>query len=300
VKVIRKNHGRGHSYIDLDTGEKLPGVTTITSGGTPKDALINWAADATAAYAVDNWEALTPLGPAARLTRLKKGRYEDRDAAGKRGTEVHALGEQLIKGERVTVPDELVGHVNAYTQFLDEFQAREVFVEVPSDEETGSPDRYPMTEAVVYSEKGRYVGTLDLIADIVLPDMREYEDIPRDADGYVRALLDLKTSRSGIFGETALQIAAYRYCDAMILGDARTMDNPTRTEVDMPHVDFTAAIHIRSDGYDLIPVKADEQAFLTFRYAKMIYRYDQSSRDLVGAPIVPPTASAYRLTKAED
>lgn len=291
MRVVRRNHSRGHSYIDLDTNEKLPGVTTITGGGTPKDALINWAADATASFAVDNWEALTPLGPAAKLTRLKKGRYEDRDAAGKRGTEVHALGERLIKDERVTVPDELAGHVQSYTQFLDEFQAREVFA-VGADGQ-----QHAMTEAVVYSEKGRYVGTLDLIADIVLPDMREYEDIPRDADGYVRALLDLKTSRSGIFGETALQIAAYRYCDAMILGDARTMDNPTRTEIDMPHVDFTAAIHIRSDGYDLIPVKADEETFLTFRYVRMVYLYDQNSRDLVGAPIVPPTASAYRLVK---
>jgi hypothetical protein len=294
VRVIRKNHGRGHSYVDLDTNEKLPGVTTITGGGTPKDALTNWAGDATAAYAVDNWDALTPLGPAAKLTRLKKGRYEDRDAAGKRGTEVHALGERLIKDERVTVPDELVGHVNAYTDFLNEFQAREVFVEGPDGQQ------HAMTEAVVYSEKGRYVGTLDLIADIMLPDMREYEDIPRDTDGFVRSLLDLKTSRSGIFGETALQISGYRYCDVMILGDARTMDNPSRMEIDMPHVDFTAAIHIRSDGYDLIPVKADEETFLSFRYVRQVYLYDQSSRDLVGAPIVPPTASAYRLVKAED
>jgi hypothetical protein len=276
VKIVRKNTAKGHYYLDADTGERVPGVTTIVGDGMPKPALLNWAGEATAEYAVDNWDALTPLSYSERLKKIKGGRYEKRDAAANKGTAVHAMAERLIADEKVTVPDELTGYVNACVAFLDEFDVRAIHV-----------------EAVVYSETNRHVGTCDLIADVLLPDMPEYEHIGRDEDGYSRGLLDWKTSRSGIFGEVALQLVAYRHSEFLIQPDIDVV-------VPMPEVDFCAGIHLRPDGYSFVPLETGPDVYRDFLYIKEVGRVVAGLRDLVGDVIVPPTASQYVLAKAAE
>ena len=54
-------------------------------------APINWAANTTAEYAVDRWEELAELGPSEKLKRLKAARFEDRDQAARRGTDVQVI-----------------------------------------------------------------------------------------------------------------------------------------------------------------------------------------------------------------
>lgn len=275
MKIARKNTARGHHYVDLDTGERVPGVTSITSDGMPKPALLNWAGDATAEYAVDNWDALTGLPYSERLKKIKGGRYEKRDAASNKGTAVHAMAERLIANEKVTVPDELTGYVDSCVRFLDEFDVRAVHV-----------------EAVVYSETNRHVGTCDLIADVLLPDMPEYEHIARDDEGFSRGLLDWKTSRSGIFGEVALQLVAYRHSEFLMV----TPDEV----IPMPGVDFTAGIHVRADGYSFVPLETGPDVYRDFLYVAQVARVVAGLRDLVGDVIVPPTASQYVLSKAPE
>jgi hypothetical protein len=276
VKIVRKDSGRTHWYIDLDAGgERVPGVTTITGDGLPKPALINWAGDATAEFAIDNWDELSKLSPSERLKKLKGGRYEKRDAAANKGTQVHKLAERLIAGERVTVPDGLTGYVESCVAFLNDFDVRAVHV-----------------EAVVYSETHRHVGTLDMIADVLLPDMPEYDHIKRDEEGYARALCDWKTSKSGIFGDVALQLAPYRYSEFLIL--------PSGDVIDMPDVDFCAGIHLRPDGYSFVPLLTDESVYRDCLYVAEVARVVKDLRDLVGEPIVPPTASAYRLVREDE
>lgn len=275
MTLKRVNHGRGHSYVDTDTGLKIPGVTTVAGNGLPKPALLNWAGDATAEYAVDNWDALSKLPLSERLKKIKGGRYEKRDAAANRGTQVHKLAERLIAGERVTIPDALTGYVEACVAFLNDFDLRAVHV-----------------EAVVYSETRRHVGTLDIIGDVLLPDMPEYDYIPRRDDGYSRGLLDWKTSRSGIFGDVALQLAPYRHSEFLILPDGDV--------IDMPEVDFCAGIHLRPDGYTCVPLNCDDDTYRDFLYVAQVARIVDGLRDLVGEPIVPPTASRYVLAKADE
>jgi hypothetical protein len=278
VRIVRRDNGHNHWYQDLDTEERVPGVTTILDQGLPKKALINWSGNATAEYAIDHWDELTALAPSVRLSKLKAGRYEAKDAAANRGTQVHKMGERLIAGERVVVPDLLRPYVDSYVRFLDEFQLRARYV-----------------EAVVYSETHRYVGTLDIIADIILPDMPEYNHLPRDDDGYVcDCLIDAKTNRSGIFGETALQLAGYRYAECL-QSDPADPDSA----IEMPAVAWTGAVWIRPDGYSLVPVVATEEQHLKFLYAQQVGIFDQSARDLIGEPIEPPTASSYVLVKAD-
>lgn len=276
MRIVRKDSGRTHWYVDLDAGgERVPGVTTITGDGLPKPALINWAGDATAEYAIDNWDELSKLSPSERLKKLKDGRYEKRDAASNKGTQIHKLAERLIAGERVLVPDGLTGYVEACVAFLNDFDVRAVHV-----------------EAVAYSETHRHVGTLDLIGDVLLPDMPEYDHIKRDDEGYSRGLLDWKTGRSGIFGDVALQLAPYRHSEFLMLPDGEV--------IDMPEVDFTAGIHLRADGYTLVPVVTDDDVYRDFLYVAQVARIQADLRDLVGEAIAPPTASRYVLAKADE
>lgn len=276
MKIEKRTRGRNHSYYDLDTGQKVDGVTTINGNGLPKPALINWAGDATAEYAVDNWDDLSKLSPSERLKKIKGGRYEKRDAAAAKGTEIHKIAERLTAGERVTVPDALTGYVQAAVKFLDEFDLRPLHV-----------------EAVVYSESRRHVGTLDLIGDVLLPDMPQYDYIPRRESGYARGLLDWKTGKSGIFGDVALQLAPYRWSEYLVLPDGEI--------IDMPEVDFCAGIHLRPDGtYDFRPLESGEDVYRSFLYVREVARIVDGLRDLVGESIVPPTASRYALTTVGD
>lgn len=248
--IKRVNRGRNHSYIDTDTGEKIPGVTTILGDGLPKPALITWAGNVTAEYAVDHWDELAELSPSAKLKTLRDARYADRDAAANRGTDVHNLAERLSHGEQVDVPDVLAGHVEACVRFLDDWHVQPI-----------------LTEAVVVSYQHRYAGTLDLIADL--------------NDGR-RLLLDYKTGRSGVFPDTALQLAAYRYAEKYRISNIAP-------ESPLPEVDGCAVVHIRHDGYSLVPVDTGPEVFRTFLYVQQLWQWvnDQSKTvigDALGAP----------------
>ncbi len=280
MRIVRKDSGKNHWYVDLDNGgQRVPGVTTIIGDGLPKKALINWAGNATADYAIDNWDTLAKLSPAARLKKMQGGRYESRDEAANRGTQVHKFGERLLAGEKVTIPDLLAPYVNSYLRFMDEFQLRAKHV-----------------EALVYSDTANHCGQLDIYGDILLPDLVEYEHLPRDDDGFVcDCLIDAKTTRSGIFGETALQLSGYRFSRFM-----QTDPHDPETAFPMPNVNWTGAVWIRPDGYSLIPVHTDEATYRAFRYVQQVGMFDKNSRDLIGDAIHPPTASAYRLTVAEE
>lgn len=246
----RINQGRGHHYL-LD-GEKVPGVTTIIGDGFPKPALINWSANTTAEYAVDRWDELTELSVSERLNRLKKCRYEDRDAAARRGTEVHGLAQRLAVGEQVDVPDELAGHVEAYVRFLDEWDAAPVAVERPC-----------------FSRRYKYGGTFDLVADL--------------ADGQ-RWLLDVKTNRSGPFGDTAFQLAAYAGADFYL--------DENDHEVAMPLVGGCGVVWVRADGADLYPFRADSHVFRQFLYIAQTAQAASASRDYKHDALTAPHGAA--------
>jgi hypothetical protein len=257
--IRRVDTAKGHYYKDAQ-GNRVPGVTTIQDKGLPKPALINWAGDATAEYAIDHWDELGALAPAARLKRLKGARYEAKDAAARRGTEVHTAAQMLAAGKSVKVPEEIAGHVESYARFLDEFEVEPVHVEFSC-----------------VSYRWGYAGTADLCAYLNLPE-----------HGRVLTLDDIKTSRSGIFGDAAMQLAGYRYADFWIIDGE---------EIEPVEVAFCFGIHVRADGYDLIPVEAGEQEHKDFLYAMKVGQFADRSRDLIGAPIIAPTTSTFRLTR---
>lgn len=252
-RVDRTYRGRpSHHYEDAD-GRRVPGVTTILSDGWPKPALVGWGIKSVAEYALDHWDELGDMAASARLATLKGSPYAERDAAARRGTEVHNLAEQLVHGQEVDVPPELAGHVESYVRFLDDYAVEPILVE----------------RTVVNYTVG-YAGTLDLVANLA---------------GIGVALCDVKTNRSGVYGETGMQLAAYRYAEVYLDDDG--------TEVPMPEVDDPCyVIHVRADDYDLVPVRADDYVFNRFRHVGVVARASAESKEWVGAPLTRPESEA--------
>lgn len=257
--IRRHDTAKGHYYKD-GAGQRVKGVTTWGNEGVPKPKLIDWAGNSTARYAVDHWDELSMLPPVQRYERLQRARYEERDTAKDRGTEVHRAAERLLAGQAVQVPEEIAPHVESYARFLDDLKVEPVYVEFSC-----------------VSYKWGYAGTADLCAWLQLPER-----------GRTLLLLDLKTGRSGIFGETALQLAAYRYADKWVI-DGK--------EFAPEQVDHCAGIHVRADGYDLRPIEAGIPEHKDFLRAMGVAMFVDRSRDLIGPPIMPASTSTFRLVR---
>lgn len=226
-KTLRKETRNGHTYL-LD-GVRCDGVTTIISRGTPKPALFNWGKKATAEAAVYEQDIWRDMPEQSAIQWLKTAPDRDRDQAARRGTEVHTLAERLRDGADVEVPSEMQGHVDAYLRFLDEWQPEPLLL-----------------EAVVGNRTHRYMGTLDSVERI----------------GDEVALLDIKTNRSGPFGEVAFQLAAYRYAEFYL--DAEGEEAP------MPEVDWCGVVWVTDTGYELYRYEAGPQQFREFLYIKAV------------------------------
>lgn len=187
MTFTRKPAGGHWTYL-LD-GKKVPSVTTLISGGVPKQ-LTNWAAKAAAEYAADNLDRLIGMDRAAIIDLVSRAHTRDRDAAALHGNKVHAIAEKLAAGQQVDISDEQLGTVDGYLKWLDEWRP----------EILG-------TEVSVASRRWRYAGTTDILANL---------------DGFT-AIVDIKTGRR-VYKESALQIAAYRHAEVML--DAAGLEVP--------------------------------------------------------------------------
>lgn len=245
--IRRIDRGRGHSY-SID-GQRADGVTTLLGDGLAKPALINWAANTTASYAIDHWDELAAEPPSKRLDVLKRARYADLDQAARRGTEVHTLAERLVQGHEIDVPEALAGHVESYVKFLDQFEPEPLLV-----------------EAVVANRRWRYAGTLDLVARI---------------DDTVW-LLDVKTTRSGIFPDVALQLAMYRWAEVYIGSDGE--EHPM---ADLG-VTRSGAIHVRADGFSLVPLDTSADVFKDACHVAWVARMTKRMDMWRGEEVQPP------------
>lgn len=233
-EFYRRNYGKNHAYYLR--GEKLDGVTTLLSNGLPKPALVNWAANTTAEFAVNHWDELAEMAVADRLKDLKAARFADRDAAAQRGTEVHELAERLARGEEVEVPDAIRGHVESARDFLDDFEVEVI-----------------LSETSCVHQAAQYAGTFDLLLT------------SRKFPGRV-ILADWKTNRSGIYPETALQLTAYarstHYLDA---------DGQLQPISELGITDCWA-IWIRSDGYEVYPMSNTDETWKAFGHIVAVAR----------------------------
>jgi hypothetical protein len=189
---------------------------------------------------------------------LKDARWNVTKEAALRGTQIHALGDKLSRGEEVDAGPHL-GEVQSYARFLDEWE-----VEVLA------------TEAPCCSTRFKYGGTLDSVAIIHgLARVPEYAHL---AD--LAVMMDLKTGR-GVYDDASLQQVAYAESDLW------QPDGPD-SEEPMPEIHGLFIAHILPDDVRLIPVLGDRAALLNqFRYLQQTARWiaDAKELPLLGAPL---------------
>jgi hypothetical protein len=169
--------------------------------------IAGWARREVAGCAIRNLDTLLVMraegGPDAAINWLKAVPDRVVSKAADRGTQVHLLAEQIVRGGDPDVPEELAGHVAAYRSFLRQW----------------SP-RFLAVEAMVCSLAHGYAGTCDAIADIAGE----------------RWLLDLK-SGNGVYAEAALQLSAYGAAQFIGRpGDPRRYRLPRPTRFGVVHV----------------------------------------------------------------
>lgn len=271
---------KSHRY-KLD-GQHVTGVTTILGGGIPKPMLPWWAGGVVAKWVMDPTNARklaelqeTALDDAVKF--LQKLPNQERDEAGERGTAVHDLAEQLIHDGTVDIPADLAflsSFVEGYAEFLDDWQITPV-----------------MTERIVANRSHHYAGKFDLFC--TSPLLMSQADI--DAGFVVQ--VDLKTSK-GIYGETALQTAAYARAEFYMDGDTET-PLPEVIKNCVAHVtplDREGPINSRYEGkplgtslYQLAgsPDEIDEH-FEMFLAAKQVFDGAKVRDKIIGEPLRLP------------
>lgn len=256
----------GRLYSHPVTGETAVSVTTVLGDGIPKKALPGWAARTAAEYATANIVDLAKLvaegGVSAKeaIDRIKGAPWRQRDNKADIGTAVHDVAETLAgTPEGAEYELDLADYdpsIHSYLlSLLGWFEKWSPVVEA--------------TETTVWSRQHGYAGTLDLICRI--PSRHQNGEF---------MLLDFKTSK-GVYGETALQLAAYANADFVLLDDG--------TELDMPGpIAELGVVHITPDGNParLYPIEHDPAFFAMFLSAKTIASWTRdTSRTAVGKPI---------------
>jgi hypothetical protein len=267
----RRNHGNGHSYRLGD--RKVPGVTTIIGAGVPKGGLIGWAGTTVAEFVVDRLSVddrgrvladdlirdlragakypIPAIMPGRGMPRSKLARELSfapnrvRDTAAARGGKVHEYAEQLAAGKDVDVPDETLGYVDAYLDWREKWQPSEELLERP-----------------ILNRSVFYAGTPDLVA-VLGADSCAVCGSP-DCDGMT--LVDWKTGQGGIYGETALQVAAY--ANAEVYVDVDGVEQP------MPGIRHTLGVWLRPDRtHETYPLDGGPATFRLFRYVYEVAKF---------------------------
>lgn len=260
----RSDLPRGKVYRWRD--EVFDSVTTIIGNGVPKPALKEWGQRRVAEFAVDRIDQWLEMGRDEAIDWLKRAPNRETDRAAARGSDIHDWARAWVLGQPVPEPRaELRPWCDAFLAFLDDWKPE-----------------YVLSEATVYSRTWHYAGTLDFIA--VLTDL-----------GPVPVLGDYKTGK-GVYGEAAMQLAAYRHADFLGLPDG--------TEAPMPETAGAVVLHLRPDllpkpGYQLVPVDAGPQMFRAFLYAQQIHRFTtELSRQCLGTPCAPGLGVEWPLAFA--
>lgn len=282
---------RGRIYTI--NGLNLWSVTTIIGNGLPKPAIARWQSNTIAEFAVANYRQLAAMLTSVRLRRWKTPGDEpdefffvtDPDTVAgaikwlvdspwresKRkmdiGSAVHTEAEAYVLGVPRPEPDGFIApYLQSFRHFLEDLEP-EILA----------------SEATVYNPAESYAGTLDLIAGI----------------GGRRFLIDIKTGKD-IYPDVALQLAAYRYAEFVLLPDG--------TSEPMIQVDGAAGLHLREydprrpddRGYSLIPVEVGQAAFDAFRYVREVMRWmEETSKGVLSQPITNPTALAALYPETE-
>jgi hypothetical protein len=249
-KVPTTKAGGSRFYVDPITQAQVPGVTSVLNM-LPKEFLKWWAAKLVAETAVDqagNWIGMALSGDRqGAIDYLKRAPTRFTGGAADRGTEAHALFEQMSMGNTPPrVHPDMAVFQRHFGAFLDKMQ----------------PEFHHLEETVWNTNPG-YAGSFDWIATI---------------QGEL-VLGDNKTTRSGIHAEVALQLNAYAAAEFLMDADGE------RTP--MPKITGAAVMHVVPEGWQLTPVMLDREVLMpVFEALLQVHAWEKTlKKRVIGKPL---------------
>lgn len=244
----------GRQYRHPNTGEVVPSVTTVL-GVLDKPALMNWAVDITAQYAVDNLDVLNRLDRTSAVDLVKGARGRNTKSASEKGTDAHAILEDLGKGASVLRSEHNGWVLDCWDQLNQEFNIEVLEV-----------------EPTFWNGGVGYAGSADLVAWV---------------DGEL-AIVDYKTAGSGVYAETCMQLCGYAMAPTIIRPNGEEID----FQATYGEVQRTYAVWLRPDdegkyvgpaGWSLLPMRYDQEVWRAFQAAAILWRWQtEHSKGAVG------------------
>ena len=276
-------------------------VTTILKA-LASPALEYWAIKQTAMAAMDSqatWAAmLDDQGRAETIKWLCGARYRRPKlelGADQLGTVVHKACEYYaLSGEKPSkewVEDLVMAHAAPTVQRENEVRTVGLMLQQFDTWLNRFQPEYTAAEQPVYNEQFGYAGSLDCILTI----------------GGTRLLTDYKTRREPLtakgeaqtpYGETALQLAAYRHAEIAGVVRPRRVEkfrrryyllSPEEKEIGepMPQVDGGLCIILTPASCEAYPMRCDQEIFDFFLYTFEAWRWNEDvSKRVVGDPLV--------------
>jgi hypothetical protein len=224
-----------------------PVLNVLAKGG-----LAPWAAKLVAEAVADQAstvDAVRALGRDVMVAALRAIPDQASRTARDRGTLIHELAVGVVLGQEsdlIADPD-IAGALAGLARWFDLVGFEAELIERP-----------------IGNRACQYAGRFDVVG--TMADDRD-----------VRWLLDLK-SGSGIYGEVALQLAAYARAEFYLNDDG--------DEQPMPRIDRIGAVHVQPELSELYDLGDIGTAFEEFLHAKAIHASEGRRRALVGAPVV--------------
>lgn len=237
LALYAKEDGTGRAYkhpFRLAKDEKpltSPSVTTVLNL-VDKPALIQWAADRTLDWAIEN---VSLLFVKDRESAIRWGKYRWTDARNERaevGTGIHEMIEAIHTGawNFPVLDDEQVRIMKQWDKLNERYEI--------------TPHRSEFSVWKFDSKTNRdYAGTADGLWDIVDRETGE---------SWSNVIIDLKTSKN-IWPEHWLQLAALQRADVIM----NKLPDGTWEELPMPESDGTAIIHLREDKFQVL-IESDQ------------------------------------------
>lgn len=266
-------------YRDKVTGEKYRRVTTILSQGSTKgDVLALWAANLVAETAFAN---LPRMVAASRVPDQRQDMYDwlrraptrKKDERADIGSAVHRIIEARVLGEPIPADlvydPEMAPYLRHFLRFVEEWQVE-----------------FEASEMVVGNRTCGYAGTLDYLlrSPLIAAEIGAPADAVIMGDTKTGGELDVK----GVYPEAALQMSAYRKAEVAWLRDGTTVPMPATRSTGV-------VLHLRPEGYRLIPVVCDDRVFAAFRIVQQAADWVSGlSKTVIGDALALPTNSEKR------
>jgi hypothetical protein len=263
-------------YRDKVTGDKYRRVTTILSQGSTKgDVLALWAANLVAETAFAN---LPRMVAASRVPEQRQEFYDwlrraptrKKDERADIGSAVHRIIEAHVLGQPIPADlvqdEEMAPYLRHFLRFVQEWRVT-----------------FEASEMVVGNRTAGYAGTLDYL--LRSPLIAAEFGIPANTvlmgDTKTGGELDVK----GVYPEAALQMSAYRKAEIAWLRDGSTVPMPATHSRGV-------VLHLRPEGYRLIPVDCGDEVFAAFRIVQQAADWVSGlSKTVIGEALTLPAMS---------